>query len=111
MSGHLRLWRVDAHLIVLDVVAIHLDRGFPVFVFDGVGIGLEVLDELLAHPAAHAREGRQPGVEVGAGAGGHLHGNLFPGAWRGLEGIVEQGFQGDERRLDRSFIDEHGMPQ
>ena len=105
LTGHLRLGVIDAELVVLDVVAVHADGGFPIEVLDVVIAQLELLDVLVAHPLAHFGEARQPGVIDPGPGGGDGHGGVQVVRGYGLEGVVELGAEAGKHGPDGGAID------
>jgi hypothetical protein len=99
---------VHAHLIVLDVGAVHLDRAFIFLVGDGVAVGGHGLHDARADPFNKPGELAQPAVGVALAAGRNQRGHVGP-AGRGLaeHALVFGLVGGEQRRNERGGDDCH----
>ena len=98
---------VDANLIVLDVVALHGDRHFELFVFDAVLVGLQVADDAVPGPLLHGGQGAQPRIDVFLRARRHGHGDLLVLALSGAKAVHEGGRHAEIELLKNGAVDIH----
>ena len=93
--------RVNADVVILDVVAAYFDRALKVFVGNGVAMRRHIIKGAVAHPLPKARPLAEPAVGVGFGAGWHHGGDVLVLAFGNLQAVLvvfakagHQGFKG-----------------
>ena len=105
--GHHR--RVNADIVVFDVVAVDLDRTFKMLVSDGIAVCLHILEYAVAHPFAEGRPLTEPAVSIGSCGRRDDGGDFLVLAVRHFQAVLEVFLKTGKQRLQGIWSDNHAL--
>ena len=105
--GHHR--RVNADIVVFDIVAVDLDRTFEMLVGDGIAVCLHILEYAVAHPFAEGRPLTEPSVSIGSCGRRDDGGDFLVLAVRHLQAVLEVFLKAGKQRFQCIWSDNHAL--
>ena len=98
---------VKAQLVVFDIVAVHLDGGFPILALHLVGLGFQGADLTVPDPFPHHGEVQEELIVHDPGVGRDRHGHLLVPGLSLLEGGIEDRGETGIKPCQSLLIDDH----